>query len=337
MRGPRRLAGFTELLGAGLSRLLALLVPALLALGLLLGPGSALAGGEGLPPAHGQPGEPVLEVYVRPGCPHCAAAKRFLPELQRLRPALQLRIRSLDTDPTAAADLQRLSRQAGIAAPGVPSFVIDGELLVGFDNAEGRGRDLLALVDRRGAGSGGARGVRAGPFGSLTPERLGLHLFTLLLGLLDGFNPCAMWVLLFLLSLLVHWRDRRRMALVAGTFVLVSGAVYYAFLAAWLNLFLVVGFSAQLRIALALLALVVGVLNLREYGRSRERFVLSIPERAKPGLYGRMRGVIQTRALLPALAGVVSLAVVVNLVELLCTAGLPALALVLLLRPGWLL
>ena len=63
------------------------------------------------------------------------------------------------------------------------------------------------------------------------------------MGLLDGFNPCAMWVLLFLLSLLVRLQDRRRMALVAGTFVLVSGAVYYAFMAAWLNVFLAVGLS----------------------------------------------------------------------------------------------
>lgn len=60
---------------------------------------------------------------------------------------------------------------------------------------------------------------------------LGLPAFTLAVGLLDGFNPCAMWVLLFLLSMLVHLKDRRRMALIAGTFVLVSGAVYFVFMA----------------------------------------------------------------------------------------------------------
>jgi hypothetical protein len=134
-----------------------------------------------------------------------------------------------------------------------------------------------------------------------------------------------MWVLLFLLSLLVHWRDRRRMALVAGTFVLVSGAVYYAFMTAWLNVFLLLGLSRALRLVLGGLALVVGLVNLREFGRTGADFTLSIPAGAKPGLYARMRNVLLSPSLLPALVAVAALAVVVNLVELLCTAGLPAL------------
>ena len=82
-----------------------------------------------------------------------------------------------------------------------------------------------------------------------------------MIGVIDGFNPCAMWVLLFLLSLLVHLRDRRRMALIAGTFVLVSGAVYYAFMAAWLNLFQAVGLTGPVRVALACLALLIAAVN----------------------------------------------------------------------------
>jgi hypothetical protein len=134
-----------------------------------------------------------------------------------------------------------------------------------------------------------------------------------------------MWVLLFLLSLLVHWRDRRRLALVAGTFVLVSGAVYYAFMAAWLNVFLVLGLSRPIQLLLGALALVIGGVNLGDASRPGQRYTLSIPEGAKPGLYERMRALVQTQSLAPALAGVALLAVVVNLVELLCTAGLPAL------------
>ena len=99
----------------------------------------------------------------------------------------------------------------------------------------------------------------------LTVANLGLPLFTLAVGLLDGFNPCAMWVLLFLLSMLARLRDRMRMALIAGTFVLVGGAVYYAFLAAWLNIYLLVGMSTALRVGLGLLALVIGTINLKDF------------------------------------------------------------------------
>ena len=271
-----------------------------------------------------------LQVFVREGCPHCAAAKAFLPSLVRQRPGLQVRLRDVGTDPLARAELLRLSQEKGIQAPGVPTFVYGERVLVGFDDAGGRGRELLALIDLQmpeedPEGLGELDRVRLGPLGSISAAGLGLPLFTLVMGLLDGFNPCAMWVLLFLLSLLVHWRDRRRMALVAGTFVLVSGAVYYAFMAAWLNVFLLLGWSTGLRLVLAGLALTVGVVNVRDFQRQDSRFTLSIPAEAKPGLYARMRGVMQSRSLLPALAGVAALAVVVNAVELLCTAGLPAL------------
>lgn len=258
---------------------------------------------------------------MRQGCPHCAAAEAWLPQLQRAHPELQVRLRHLERDPAALRELREHSRRAGVRAPGVPTFVINGTVLVGFDSPDGMGRTLQTLLE--GQRSSEER-VNAGPLGQLSAGRLGLPLFTLLLGLLDGFNPCAMWVLLFLLSLLVHWRDRRRMALVAGTFVLVSGAVYFAFMAAWLNVFLVLGLERWLQLLLAVLALAIGALNLRDAWRSQGRFALSIPEQAKPDLYARMRQVLQSQALGPSLLGVALLAVVVNLVELLCTAGLPA-------------
>jgi glutaredoxin len=264
----------------------------------------------------------VLNVFVRQGCPHCDRAKAFLPELRRRHPQLEVRLRWVDADAGARQELLELSRQAGVQVPGVPSFAIGDELLVGFDSPAGRGRELLALMERRTLIAGE---VRAGPLGSLSATRLGLPLFTLALGLLDGFNPCAMWVLLVLLSLLVHWRDRRRLALVAGTFVLVSGAVYFLFMVAWLNIFLVLGLSTPLRLVLALLALGIGLVNLREASTAAASYTFAIPESAKPGLYARMRALIQQRSLLPALAAVTLLAVLVNLVELLCTAGLPAL------------
>jgi hypothetical protein len=203
----------------------------------------------------------------------------------------------------------------------VPTFVFEGRVQVGFDDADHAGRALREMLD----------GARAPPdelhsawLGPLSASRLGLPLFTLALGLLDGFNPCAMWVLLFLLALLVRLRDRRRMAIVAGTFVFVSGAVYFAFMAAWLNLFLAVGLGSTVRALLGVLALLIGALNLKDAVAWGQGPSLSIPAAAKPGLYARMRGVMQARSLRMSLLGVAALAVVVNIVELLCTAGIPA-------------
>jgi glutaredoxin len=266
--------------------------------------------------AHG-----TLRVYVRDGCPHCADAKTFLAQLAIERPDLRIVFRNVNQDPEASAEWQQLSRNAGVSPPGVPTFVIDGRVMVGFDDAQHSGPLLLGLIDQVKAP---ANEVESTLFGTLSAARLGLPLFTLALGLLDGFNPCATWVLLFLLSLLVRLHDRKRMALIAGTFVLASGAVYYAFMAAWLNIFLMVGMSDILRLALAGVALVIGAVNVKDFVAWGRGPSLSIQPAAKPGIYARMRGVLSAQALPASLGAVIVLAVAVNFFELLCTAGIPA-------------
>ncbi|MDO8863586.1 glutaredoxin domain-containing protein [Haliea sp. E1-2-M8] len=264
---------------------------------------------------------PVLEVFVRTGCPHCANAKAYLPEFAARHPWLEIRYRAVDEDPQARDDLYRHARASGSWPPGVPTFVFDGRVLVGFADAESSAPQLAALV----AGDAPAPTVQSELFGPLSVAGLGLPLFTLAIGLLDGFNPCAMWVLLFLLSMLVRLQSRRRMALVAGTFVLASGVVYYLFMAAWLNLFLLIGLTAWLRYGLAGLALLIASVNIKDAVRPGVGPSLSIPAAAKPGLYRRMRSVLNSDTLLLSLPAVALLAVVVNFIELLCTAGFPAL------------
>ena len=293
----------------------------LLALLLMLPPtvGAAPAGVPDRPASAAAPRS--VQVFVREGCPHCAEAKAFLAELAPRRPDLQFVFRPVDSDAAARDELIALSRAAGVWPPGVPTFVVDGRVMAGFGDAARSGPELLALIDRPAAGP---PSVDSALFGTLSASRLGLPLFTLALGLLDGFNPCAMWVLLFLLSLLVRLRDRRRMALIAGTFVLVSGAVYYAFMAAWLNVFLAVGLSNAVRIALALLALGIGAVNVKDFFALGRGLSLSIPASARPGLVARMHRLGEARTLPATLLAVATLALAVNFVELLCTAGLPA-------------
>lgn len=265
-----------------------------------------------------------LQVFVREGCPHCADAKDFLAslgpaDLQGTRIVLHDVVR----DEQARADLERLSAAAGVWPPGVPTFVLGDQVRVGFDDAEHTGRELLQLMGQAAAPPAPQHHIETRVFGTLSATQLGLPLFTLAIGLLDGFNPCATWVLLFLLSLLVRLQDRQRMALIAGTFVLASGAVYYAFMAAWLNVFLVFGLSNPLRLGLAALALLIGVVNVKDFFAFGRGPSLSIPASVKPGLYERMRAVISAPSLGLALLSVTALALVVNLVELLCTAGFP--------------
>ena len=161
--------------------------------------------------------------------------------------------------------------------------------------------------------------------GKIDAHQLGLPLFTLTMGLVDGFNPCAMWVLLFLLSLLVNLRSRARIVAVAGTFVVVSGLAYFVFMAAWLQAFLLIGLLRPVQIALGTIGVLVGLVHVKDFFAFKKGITLSIPERAKPGIYAQTRKIITAENLVAAIVAASILAVMVNIVELLCTAGLPAL------------
>ena len=162
-------------------------------------------------------------------------------------------------------------------------------------------------------------------FGPLRISDVGLPLFTVAVGLVDGFNPCAMWVLLFLLSVLVNLHSRARILLVAGTFVFISAAAYFAFMAAWLNVFRFVGVLRPVQVTLAIVAIGIGLIHIKDFVAFHRGVTLSIPESAKPTIYEYVRRIVTAEHLGGALVAAAVLAVLVNFVELLCTAGLPAL------------
>ncbi|MDX2369192.1 MAG: glutaredoxin domain-containing protein [Colwellia sp.] len=275
--------------------------------------------------------KPVLDIFVRDGCPHCTEAKKFLPSLAKQYPQLHIVVHSIDQNPSAKKELIERSKKAGVWPPGVPTFIFAGRVHVGFNSAEKTGPELIALINEKvtsikdSSAQPTQTGIESEMLGNISVDRFGLPLFTFAIGLLDGFNPCAMWVLLFLLSLLVHLHDRKKMVIIAGTFVLVSGLVYYVFIAAWLNLFMFIGISITLMRILGGVALLIASINIKEFFSQPATFSLSIPETVKPGLYSRMRKIINAHSLRLSVLGVIVLAILVNFIELLCTAGFPAL------------
>lgn len=271
-----------------------------------------------------QPPSVDLEVFTRAGCPRCAAAAPFLADLQRERPALHIRMYDIEEDPATFERLKELATTHGVQIVGVPAFYLRGELLIGYRSAETTGMQIKALLDQTPA-QREAETIEAPLFGPLSVHTLGLPLFTFILGLLDGFNPCSMWVLLLMLSMLASLKDRIKMVLIAGTFVAVEGIAYFAFMAAWLNVFLVIGLSRLSGILLGGLACVAGIINLKDFWAFGWGISLSIPKVAKPGIYAKLRRILQAENLTGALVGTVVLAVLVQLIELLCTTGFPAL------------
>jgi hypothetical protein len=193
------------------------------------------------------------------------------------------------------------------------------------DRAADRGGDGPALDSSKSSTQPGPgdEPLRIPVLGKLDPGEMSLPLFTPVIAGLDAFNPCAFFVLLFLLSLMVHARSRFRMPVIGGTFVFFSGFVYFLFMAAWLNLFLAIGAAPVVNLVAGLVAVAIGLMNTKDYFLFRRGPSPSIPDGAKPGLLRRMRGLLQADNMAAMLAGTITLALAANSYELLCTAGFP--------------
>jgi glutaredoxin len=286
-----------------------------------------------------------IEVFVQQGCPHCANAEVFLQTLKREQPALSIVIHDIKHEPYALERLQLLAQNQGMKSVKVPAFQVGGQMIIGY-STEAHSDQLIrnalkkiqlpALQDSSGScGIEESLSCEAEPETSihyvdflghrLTLDEIGLPLFTLAIGLLDGFNPCSIWVLVLMISLLASMNDRVRMLAIAGTFVAVEGVVYFVFMAAWLNLFLLIGLSRASEIGIAIIALAVGLINLKDFRFYGLGISLTIPDAAKPGIYTRLRKIIQSQNLLGAVIGAAVLAVLVQIVEFMCTSGFPAL------------
>jgi cytochrome c biogenesis protein CcdA/glutaredoxin len=296
---------------------------------------------------------PDILVYSHPQCPYCQQAKRYLTELQEQHPTLVVRIRELSDDRRAAGDLQALARARGIQSAGVPAMLIGGERLVlGFDGRTTPREVEKALRQMRlpaseymdssgdapAAGAPAAAGVadvggaqaaatlRLPLIGEVDAEAMALPATTALIAFVDGFNPCSLWVLTFLLGIVIYSGSRRRIALVGLTFLAVTSAAYGIFMLGLFSTLQYMSYMPWVTGGVAMIALLFALVNIKDYFWFQQGLSLTISDRHKPGIHRRVRDLMNPGRSLPALVGgTAMLALGVTVVEMPCTAGFPML------------
>lgn len=164
------------------------------------------------------------------------------------------------------------------------------------------------------------------PFlGEINPLDFSLPALTVIMGFLDGFNPCAMWVLLFLISLLLGMENRKKMWILGTAFIVGSAAVYFLFMSAWLNLILFLGFVFWLRLIIGFVALGGGLFGLKEFFFNKKISGCNIVQNGeRQKIFNRLKKIINQKSFWISFGGIIILAFAVNLIELVCSAGLPA-------------
>jgi thiol-disulfide isomerase/thioredoxin len=160
-------------------------------------------------------------------------------------------------------------------------------------------------------------------FGRINVSGFSLPVLTIVLGGLDSFNPCSIFILFILLSLLLQAQSRRRMLLVGGIFIFFSGFIYFIFMSLLLNIFILTENIQVVTIIAGIIALILGGINIKDFFFYKTGPSLSIPEDKKPGIYKRMRNLVKAQYLTAVIGGTIVLAITVNTFELFCTLGFP--------------
>lgn len=286
-------------------------------------------------------GEPVvyLHFFWSKQCPHCLISLPYLEFLQAEQPWLRVKSYQLVGNRENVQRYKLMARALGEEARSVPGFMFCNTLLTGFD-ADTTPDILLAQLkacrahlqkhldlSAYEAGSGSPPADRLDldlPLvGRLASDINSLPFITLAIAGIDAFNPCAFFVLMFLLSMMLHSGSRERMLLVGGVFVFFSGLMYFLFMSAWLNLFQVIGQLDGITLGAALVAILIGLVNVKDFFWFKRGVSLTISDRARPGLYQRARKLLQKGSAGSLLLSAMGLAAFANLYEFLCTTGFP--------------
>lgn len=164
--------------------------------------------------------------------------------------------------------------------------------------------------------------------GKINAKKVSLPILAVVLGFVDGFNPCAMWILIFLITMLFNMKDRKKMWILGLTFILTSGIVYLMFMLAWLNLATFISKIAFIRLLIAVIALVVGLINVYKYIdalKKKDEGCDVVDKKDRKKIMEKIISITHEKKFIIALLGVMVLAASVNIIELMCSIGIPLL------------
>jgi glutaredoxin/cytochrome c biogenesis protein CcdA len=278
------------------------------------------------------------------GCSHCAEEKSLLSNLKKKYPNLNIKSFEIYKDKHNSLIFRKAIDKFNITNIGVPLLIIGDKAFIGYSHGITPKEIQTKLHDctRRNCAdhfnindavrdeesvllnTKVTKEITLPALGKINVTKAILPIFTIAMGILDGFNPCAMWVLLFLIGLLLNMEDKRKRWLLGGTFIFVSTMVYYVFMVAWLKLITFLSLIIWVRTGIGAVAIAAGAYSLREFFLRKEVACKVSGPINKATVFQKLKKIIYERSFPLALLGIIALAFTVNLVELACSAGLPA-------------
>lgn len=259
-------------------------------------------------------------------CPHCAKEKEFLKELKNEYPEVvinEYEVVHNTENQKILADFYEKYKVPKKDQGWVPVTFTPDRYFIGFNDQTAKeikdclkhclGQTVVPLTK-----------IKIPFLGEIDISKLSLPVLTILLGTLDGFNPCAMWVLVVLISLLLSLKSRKKIALVGGVFILAEGFLYFLIMAAWLNVFLALSYVFLLRILIGIFGIVFGTWRLKDFIFWKPGVCKVVGDvKSQKKIIDKIKRALKPSVVPATVLGVVGLAFGVNLVEFFCSAGFP--------------
>ncbi len=302
------------------------LVIALVAIGAVL----LLTGQEAAKPSATEGLE--VHFFYLPGCSHCHEQEPFNDKLANEYPSIHFIYHDAMKPEESALLAEMLASVGEKGNPEFPVTIFGGQAFMGWESEETTGKAIETALQQCLAGDCPQTGsetpddeVALPIIGKIRLLDYSLPALAVVLGLVDGFNPCAMWVLAYLISLIMTLGDKRKIWLLVGSFVFASGVLYFLFMTAWLNAFLLIGYFRPMTIIIGSVALGAGIVNIREFVRTKGAVACEVGDaESRKNTMSRMQKVVFSPLTLGTIAGIVGLAFVVNSIEFVCSSALPA-------------
>lgn len=284
-------------------------------------------------------------------CPHCSHEEIFLNSLEeQYGDQIVLHRYEVTSNKEGQVLFQEFINHVDQLITGVPATFIGDQVIVGFGTEETTGAQIVSLIDTcLGTGCVDPKMLITGetpaeessqeeevtdesqslvvnlPFaGEVDLTHYSLFGLTVVLGAADGFNPCAMWVLIFLITILLGMQNRKRMWILGLSFIIASSAVYFIFLAAWFNFFKFIGAVRWMQTLIGIVALGIGAYYLKRFWKMRALTCDVTNPEQRQKIMERIKNVVRKNSLFLSLVGIIGIAAIVNVIELFCSFGLPA-------------
>lgn len=293
----------------------------------------------------------TLYFFHGDGCPHCAEEEKFLDKLKEENTNINISYYEVWHNDENAELLKKVQEVYKVSNKGIPLTIIGESYIVGFGDTttdkikrainyyeEHKYIDVISKIEKEEISSDyyeihdkfneqetkSDKELSISLFGlkNINLKKISISSAAVLIGLVDGFNPCAMWVLLFLISVLIGMKDRKKMWIYGTTFLLTSALVYMAIMLSWLNIVVKMTTIIWIRNLIGVIAIIGSIVNLKSFYTSKSGCKV-VNDKKRKIIFSKIREYTHNKSFFLGLLGIIGLAISVNFIELACSAGLP--------------